>query len=256
MIGGISLFPRYATTISWRRTGGSRRRRSTLRSGRSREGETRHRISSSMVFERDGRKPRAPAELSAALVDVWLRSLYRVFRQGAYEQYKLPYTIIRPFGAWESASAAPKATREILSGNVKLAMSHGWSPIWCRRSFAVRTRCIWGAVGRSVTTPTEAISPPGFALPREQQGHQRRLQPLYGRVDQRPSARRSDLAKALAGDPFAYTSDKPYEYDVQKARPHRQKAKDVLGCEGQDHPGRDARRGHPMDPRTARPRNI
>ena len=31
------------------------------------------------------------------------------------------------------------------------------------------------------------------------------------------------LAKALAGDPFAYTSDKPYEHDVQAASPPSRK---------------------------------
>ena len=46
------------------------------------------------------------------------------FAQGAWEQYKLPYTIIRPFNCVGIGERRAMCEKEVLSGNVKLAMSH------------------------------------------------------------------------------------------------------------------------------------
>lgn len=46
------------------------------------------------------------------------------FAKGAWEQYKLPYTIIRPFNCVGIGEQRAKDEKEIRSGNVKLAMSH------------------------------------------------------------------------------------------------------------------------------------
>ena len=46
------------------------------------------------------------------------------FTQGAWEQYKLPYTIARPFNCVGIGEKRALADRDIMSGNVKLAMSH------------------------------------------------------------------------------------------------------------------------------------
>lgn len=46
------------------------------------------------------------------------------FARGAYEQYGLPYTIIRPFNCVGTGEQRALGGREIPSGNVKLAMSH------------------------------------------------------------------------------------------------------------------------------------
>ena len=46
------------------------------------------------------------------------------FAQGAWEQYKLPYTICRPFNCVGIGERRALGDKEIPSGNVKLAMSH------------------------------------------------------------------------------------------------------------------------------------
>ena len=46
------------------------------------------------------------------------------YAQGAFEQYKLPYTIIRPFNCVGVGERRAVCEAEVMSGNVKLAMSH------------------------------------------------------------------------------------------------------------------------------------
>ena len=46
------------------------------------------------------------------------------FVQGAYEQYKLSYTIVRPFNCVGIGEKRALSDRDIMSGNVRLAMSH------------------------------------------------------------------------------------------------------------------------------------
>ena len=46
------------------------------------------------------------------------------FAQGACEQYGLPYTIVRPFNCVGVGEKRALSDKEVLSGNVKLAMSH------------------------------------------------------------------------------------------------------------------------------------
>jgi nucleoside-diphosphate-sugar epimerase len=46
------------------------------------------------------------------------------FAKGAYEQYKLPYTIVRPFNCIGIGEKTCKYEKDILSGNIKLALSH------------------------------------------------------------------------------------------------------------------------------------
>src|SRR5262249_27254209 len=46
------------------------------------------------------------------------------FARGAWRQYKLPYTIIRPFNCVGIGERRAVRNRDVLSGNIKLAMSH------------------------------------------------------------------------------------------------------------------------------------
>lgn len=85
-------------------------------------------ISSSMVYESTDRWPskedevrKIPPPLSTygfqkLAVEYWA--------QGAWEQHKLPYTIIRPFNAIGIGEKRAKLETECYSGNIKLAMSH------------------------------------------------------------------------------------------------------------------------------------
>ena len=57
-----------------------------------------------------------------------------------------------------------------------------------------------------------------------------------------------------ADRPFAWVSDPPFDHDVQHRVPDVRKARDVLGFEADDEPLGDARRGDPVDPRRGRGR--
>ncbi len=85
-------------------------------------------ISSSMVYENaavwptpEGEQRRCPPPSSTY---GFQKLATEYFTQGAWEQYQLPYTIIRPFNCVGIGERRAKSEKEVLSGNVKLAMSH------------------------------------------------------------------------------------------------------------------------------------
>src|SRR5437879_6704049 len=85
-------------------------------------------ISSSMVFES---AEVFPTPEGAQLSSPPPRSTYgfqklavEYFARGAHEQYSLPYTIVRPFNCVGVGERRALRDRDIMSGNVKLAMSH------------------------------------------------------------------------------------------------------------------------------------
>lgn len=85
-------------------------------------------LSSSMVFESteefptpEGAEHRCPPPRSTY---GFQKLATEYFVQGAYEQYKLPYTIARPFNCVGIGERRAISDREIMSGNVRLAMSH------------------------------------------------------------------------------------------------------------------------------------
>ena len=47
------------------------------------------------------------------------------FAQGAWDQYCLPFTVVRPFNAVGIGERGPAQGRPVASGNLKLVMSHG-----------------------------------------------------------------------------------------------------------------------------------
>src|SRR5947209_16360715 len=85
-------------------------------------------ISSSMVFENaqawptaEGEQRRCPPPSSTYGFQKLATEYYA---QGAWEQYRLPYTIIRPFNCVGIGERRALCEEEALSGNVRLAMSH------------------------------------------------------------------------------------------------------------------------------------
>src|SRR5207247_4992387 len=85
-------------------------------------------ISSSMVFENTDRYPTEEGEERRcpppASTYGFQKLAVEYFVQGAHEQYGLPYTIARPFNCVGIGERRARSDREVLSGNVKLAMSH------------------------------------------------------------------------------------------------------------------------------------
>lgn len=85
-------------------------------------------LSSSMVFESTDRWPsvegdelRVPPPISSY---GFQKLAVEYFARAAWDQYKLPYTIVRPFNCVGIGESRALGDVEIPSGNVKLAMSH------------------------------------------------------------------------------------------------------------------------------------
>ena len=85
-------------------------------------------ISSSMVYEntnsfptKEGDQFKIPPPLSTY---GFQKLSTEYFAKGAYEQYNLPYTIIRPFNCIGVGEKRALSDKDILSGNIKLALSH------------------------------------------------------------------------------------------------------------------------------------
>lgn len=85
-------------------------------------------MSSSMVFEsttqwpsREGDERRVPPPLSSY---GFQKLAVEYFAIAAWDQYKVPYTILRPFNCVGIGESRALGDIEISSGNVKLAMSH------------------------------------------------------------------------------------------------------------------------------------
>ena len=85
-------------------------------------------LSSSMVFEStdhwpsvEGDEKEAPPPLSSY---GFQKLAVEYFARAAWDQYKIPYTILRPFNCVGIGERRAKGDIEIKSGNVSLAMSH------------------------------------------------------------------------------------------------------------------------------------
>ncbi len=193
-------------------------------------------LSSSMVYEsvthypsEEGDQKNCPPPLSTY---GFQKLSCEYFAKGAWEQYKLPYTIIRPFNCVGIGEQRAKNEKEIMSGNVKLAMSHvvpdliqkiykGQDPLHILGSGEqIRHYTYGGDLARGIRLCIE--------------------HPNAVNQDFNLSTPVSTTVKELAtliwqkinGDkPISFISDTPYEYDVQKRVPSVQKAKDLLGFE-------------------------
>lgn len=193
-------------------------------------------LSSSMVFENADRYPTAEGEQlrcpppSSTYGFQKLSSEY--FAKGAWEQYRLPYTIIRPFNCIGVGEKRARCDKEILSGNVRLAMSHvvpdlvqkvvkGQDPLHILGDGSqVRHYTYGGDLARGIRlcVESERAVNEDFNLSTRQSTTVLELAELIWR-------------KIKPGTPFRTVSDPPFPYDVQKRIPSIEKAKRLLGFE-------------------------
>ncbi|MFC7549628.1 NAD-dependent epimerase/dehydratase family protein [Plantactinospora sp. GCM10030261] len=192
-------------------------------------------ISSSMVFEstdtwpsREGDERRIPPPRSSygfqkLAVEYWARA--------AWDQYELPYTIVRPFNCVGVGEARALGQAEVLSGNVKLAMSHvvpdlvqkvmkGQDPLRILGSGEqVRHYTYGGDLARGIVVAMEheAARNEDFNLSTAASTTVLELAELIWR-----KIKGTDV-------PFRYVSDDPFEHDVAKRVPDVAKARDILG---------------------------
>jgi UDP-glucose 4-epimerase len=193
-------------------------------------------MSSSMVFESTDRWPSVEGDerqVPPPLSSYGFQKLaVEYFARAAWDQYKLPYTIVRPFNCVGIGESRALGDVEVDSGNVKLAMSHvvpdlvqkilkGQDPLHILGSGdQVRHYTYGGDLARGIIDAVEndAARNDDFNLSTAESTTVLHLAQL--------------IWKKVKGDePFRYVSDPAFEHDVQKRIPSVEKAKKVLGFE-------------------------
>jgi nucleoside-diphosphate-sugar epimerase len=194
-------------------------------------------MSSSMVYESADRWPsvegderKVPPPLSSY---GFQKLAVEYFAHAAWDQYKLPYTIVRPFNCVGVGVGRALGDVEIASGNVKLAMSHvvpdlvqkvlmGQDPLHILGDGSqVRHYTYGGDLARGIVTAME---------------HDAAMNQDFN-LSTATSTTVLELADVIwqkirgSEVPFNYVSDPPFEHDVAKRIPSVEKAKRVLGFE-------------------------
>ncbi|HYB86930.1 MAG TPA: NAD-dependent epimerase/dehydratase family protein [Streptosporangiaceae bacterium] len=194
-------------------------------------------LSSSMVFENashwpshEGQEREIPPPLSSY---GFQKLAVEYFARAAWDQYRLPYTIVRPFNCVGVGESRAVGDEEVLSGNVRLAMSHvvpdlvqkvlkGQDPLHILGSGEqVRHYTYGGDLATGIVT---AMVHP------QAEGEDFNLSTAEGTTV-------LELATLIwrkikgAGTPLRVVHDEPFAYDVQRRVPSTDKAKRVLGFE-------------------------
>jgi len=193
-------------------------------------------MSSSMVFESadswpsyEGQEREIPPPRSSY---GFQKLAVEYLARAAWDQYRLPFTIVRPFNCVGIGEMRALGEVEIPSGNVKLAMSHvvpdlvqkvvkGQDPLHILgEGTQVRHYTYGGDLAEGIVTAME--------------------HPDAENEDFNLSTSESTTVLELAeqiwqrlrpGVPFRYVSDPPFEHDVQRRIPQVEKAKRILGFE-------------------------
>jgi UDP-glucose 4-epimerase len=194
-------------------------------------------MSSSMVYESatvfptpEGAQLTSPPPISTYGFQK-LASEY--FAKGAWEQHQLPYTIVRPFNCVGIGERRAVRDTDVMSGNVKLALSHvvpdlvlkvlkGQDPLHILGDGSqIRHYTYGGDLAKGIRCAMES--------------------PEAVNEDFNLSTARSTTVLELAeciwtkihgpDRPFHYVSDPPFEHDVQLRVPDVRKARQVLGYE-------------------------
>ena len=192
-------------------------------------------LSSSMIFEstdrwpsREGDERHVPPPLSSY---GFQKLAVEYFAKAAWEQYKLPYTINRPFNCVGVGEHRALGEVQVLSGNVKLAMSHvvpdlvqkvlkGQDPLHILGDGSQVRHYTYGAdLAKGIVDAMES--------------------PAARNEDFNLSTPVSTTVLELArliwhkingpDKPLRYVSDEPYEHDVARRVPSTDKATRVLG---------------------------
>jgi len=193
-------------------------------------------LSSSMVFEnatsfpsREGDQLRCPPPSSTY---GFQKLACEYFAKGAWEQYELPYTILRPFNCVGIGERRALSDREVLSGDIRLALSHvvpdliqkalkGQDPLRILGDGGqIRHYTYGGDLARGIRIAMESSAALGedFNLSSAVATTVRELAESIWR-------------KIRPGEAPRIVQDPPFPHDVQKRIPDVTKAREVLGFE-------------------------
>jgi nucleoside-diphosphate-sugar epimerase len=193
-------------------------------------------LSSSMVYESasvfptpEGAQLTSPPPISTYGFQK-LASEY--FAKGAHEQFGLPFTILRPFNCVGIGEKRALRDSDVMSGNIKLALSHvvpdlvnkvlqGQDPLHILGDGSqVRHYTYGGDLARGIRMAMESSAAinDDFNLSTAQSTTVRELA--------------ETIWRKINGDrPLRLVHDKPFEHDVQMRVPDVRKAREVLGFE-------------------------
>lgn len=191
-------------------------------------------LSSSMVYEcaetypsKEGDEKLIPPPMSTY---GFQKLACEYYCKGAFEQYGLPYTIIRPFNCVGTGEKRALCDTEILSGNVKLAMSHvvpdlvqkvikGQDPLHILgKGNQIRHYTYAGDLARGIRLCIESENAVNEDFN------------LSTPVSTTVMELAETIWKRLNPDKeFKVVSDEPFKYDVQKRVPSVEKAERLLG---------------------------
>ena len=192
-------------------------------------------MSSSMVFESTDTWPSKEGDerkVAPPLSSYGFQKLaVEYFARAAWDQYKLPYTIVRPFNCVGVGEGRALGDVEVPSGNVKLAMSHvvpdlvqkivkGQDPLHILGDGSqVRHYTYGGDLAKGIVTAMEHPDARNddFNLSTAESTTVLELAEVIWHKIKGPDA------------PFSVVSDEGYEHDVSKRVPDVSKARDVLG---------------------------
>lgn len=193
-------------------------------------------ISSSMVYESTDRWPSTEGDqrrIPPPRSSYGLQKLAcEYYATAAWDQYGLPYTIVRPFNCVGIGEARALCAEPVMSGDVALAMSHvvpdlvqkivkGQRPLHVLGTGTqVRHYTYGGDLARGIVTAVthDAALNEDFNL---STAESTTVLELAARV----------WSRLRPGVPFEVVHDDAYDHDVQKRIPDVAKARDVLGFE-------------------------
>lgn len=191
-------------------------------------------LSSSMVFEsagswpsEEGQQQRIPPPRSSY---GFQKLAVEYFARAAWDQYRLPFTIVRPFNCVGIGETRALGGEQIMSGDIKLAMSHvvpdlvqkvlkGQDPLHILGSGGqVRHYTYGGDLARGIVTAMEhpAALNEDFNLSTAEATTVRELAGLIWRKIRGP------------GVPLRLVHDQPFPHDVQRRVPATGKARQML----------------------------
>jgi nucleoside-diphosphate-sugar epimerase len=191
-------------------------------------------LSSSMVFESTTTWPSFEGDerkIAPPLSSYGFQKLaVEYFARAAWDQYGIPFTIVRPFNCVGMGEKRAKGDVEILSGNVKLAMSHvvpdliqkilrGQDPVHILGDGSqVRHYTYGGDLAHGIALAMEsndAINDDFNLSTGESTSVRELVETIWKKIN--------------PGKPLSVVSDTPFQYDVNKRIPNVDKAERVLG---------------------------